>query len=364
MADRLPNETIELVLSLVYDPPGAEDVDVERERERRAMLYGAALVCRRWRPVATAMLPVSVVVRSADELAAHASAIEGGRIEGTRVHSLTVACFDMGPDDAARLHDLATAMSRLYFLRLACAAAVHDDCGRRWPGQHMVVDEFDCSDGRERTGWPDRDVYAILDASPDFVHLSASTCAGVHDDGSVPFGRDFSLRVRTLRLGAKSGRFYFCTADGLLSDPDYPDMPQLASLRLCAADLEDAAALIARKREGAGVVGRHQALQSVTVNLVGPPNASAASHDADGAVYLLERLPTACARLVCEINAWAVATASVLTDAMHRLGRTCVRRLVLDVRRCELGEAWRSSAEVIALEAACRAKGIVLEVRL
>ena len=50
MADRLPNETIELVLSLSFDLPGAEDVDVDREQARRALLRASALVCRRWRP--------------------------------------------------------------------------------------------------------------------------------------------------------------------------------------------------------------------------------------------------------------------------------------------------------------------------
>ena len=84
MADRLPHETIDLVLSLIFDPPGAEDVDVERERARRATFRSAALVSRRWRPVAMAMLPVSIVICSGGELAAHMAARGEGTLDVAR----------------------------------------------------------------------------------------------------------------------------------------------------------------------------------------------------------------------------------------------------------------------------------------
>ena len=156
------------------------------ERERRAMLYGAAVVCRRWSAAAMAMLP-SIVVRSSEELAAHASAVDRGTLDGARVHSLTVDCFDMAADDAARLHALAIAMPNLYFLRLACAATIHE-CAPRWPGRHMVVAEFECSASREHTEWPDSNVFEILDASPDICHFSALKCVDIHNDGSVSLG--------------------------------------------------------------------------------------------------------------------------------------------------------------------------------
>ena len=145
MAERLPPETIELVLSLAYDAPDAEDVDVERERERerRRLLRAASLVCQRWRPCATAMLPLSIVVGSADELAAHAMAHADGALDVGRTTCLTVACFAMTKQCEARLHALATHMAQLRYLRLACASTL-SQAHLKWPGRHMVVGRMAC----------------------------------------------------------------------------------------------------------------------------------------------------------------------------------------------------------------------------
>ena len=209
MADRLPNETIELVLSLSFDLPGAEDVDVDREQARRALLRASALVCRRWRPLAMRMLPISVVVRSADEVSAHAMASSRVHLDVSQTTCVTVACFEMDVADESRLHALATGMTGLYHIRLACASRLSGQFVR-WPGRHMVVDDFDCGEHREvPLDWPDRDLFDILDASPGLVHLSLLKNIDLPYDGSVDLGVAFSARVETVRCGAHDEPFYF-----------------------------------------------------------------------------------------------------------------------------------------------------------
>ena len=109
----------------------------------------------------------------------------------------------------------------------------------------------------------------------------------------------------------------------------------------------------------------------MTVSLVHRPHAANAFEDARGAIDLLQRLPTTCVRLACELgdaksatSRAATALLSIWTDALGQAGDVCVKTLTLDVRRCGLDEAWRSSAEVVGLEAACGAKGVALELRI
>ena len=366
MAERVPPETIELVLSLAVEPPGAEDVDVEREHERRALLRAAALVCRRWRPVATTMLSRSIVIRSADELAAHERAQEDGTLVSDQPRCLTIACLGSRTGEDERVRSLAIAMPHLHYLRIACAALIPARGPTRpWPGRHAVIGDFVCGGGHELfTPRSDIDMWRMLDASPSIRHLSLSR---VPDVGVTAIGSEFGARVETLRCGNHSESAY--GHEALLRALGTPHLSRLRSVRIHNEDFEEAAdAIVGAVNDGP--VALCPALKVVHINfddyLV---DLSFVANEITNASRLLNRLPRTCPRLVLELcssssGALLVRFGEILARAVDAADDIALETLVFDVRSWDMDEAWRSTAEVVALERACAAKGVELVIHI
>ena len=370
MAERLPNETIELVLSLAYDPPDAEDVGVGRERERRALLWSASLVCRRWRPVAAAMLPASVVMRSADELAAHAAAHLDGTLNVARTTCLSVACFDMGDGREASLHALATNMPQLRYMRIACAAMWSGRL-RSWPGETMVVGVTQC--GRQHgqpRDFPEDVLFDVLDASPSFRNLAFPKSV----NNWPVIGAAFGARVVSLRCG--DARRPFGSEDAILGyEHGDSHLARLRSVHYCGSDFPEAANSLFAVDRGAHIAAC-PALNNVAVSLSAFALSWPRSEEETYASALLDRLPATCSRLTCALSRRSISAAADLRAAIGfvevmasaiEVADLQIETLVVDVVCYELGEAWQSldgSIAIAALEQVCAAKGIVLELRI
>ena len=367
MAERLPPETIELVLSLAFEPPGAEDVDVERERERRDLLRTAALVCRRWRPVATAMLPLSIVIGTADELAAHSAAHVGGTLDVGRTTGLTIACFDRSGDGEARLHALATSMPQLHYFRLACSANVRQT-QLQWSGQHMVVGDLDC-----RNAWhistlatsqcSDRALMDILDASPSFRHLSIL----VADRGfRSRIGAAFSARVETIRCGRPEAAFFCDNSALLVGHGDH--LKRLKRLRYYGADFEDAVDTLTGDAHSSGTAAACPTLVTAFIGLGRYHFGHLyVNGEHEYAVTLLNWLPRSCVRLDCEVYGFRGAgrLLAILARAVGSADWMGIETLIAVIRDSETVDLQRHCVdEVAALEQACAAKGVAVEVRV
>ena len=360
MADRLPNETIELVLSLAYDPFGAEDVDAERERQRRTLLRLASLVCRRWRPVATTMLPLSLVIRSADELEPHAAAQIGWSLSVERTVCVTVSsCFAEAVDFERDLHAMVAAMAQIQFLRLDCAGGL-DGQRRTWPGRHMIVDSIRC----------DRCLYSavgklfnLLEASPGFRHLSMLTSPDVDSGGCPALGPNFSARIETLRCGSDHDGLYF--QYGRLLEPRNPSsLARLWSIRCVDVSLYDLASAFVDP----ALDDRLPALRSVTIGLGGGDFGGAGL---EGAIRLLGRLPKSCPLLICEVFDAELAARDaisrcvrMMTSALGEVAAVTIAKLIVDVGDYEVEESWRSSDDAQALGRACEARGVAFEIKI
>ena len=368
MADRLPPETIELLLSLAFDPPGAEDVDIEKERARRALLWSASLVCRRWRPVATGMLPLSIILRSAAELAAHVQARRSDQLDASRTGSLTIACFDGDGLTQGHLRELGGGMTHLHYLRIACASIMHGNI-RRWPGRHLIVDKLACDEGRERTEWPDRDVFAILDASASFSHLSALRCIDVPGGGCEPLGDTFRARVETVTLGSENEVFCFHEDGGFLGGLGGAPMPRLRYLRCFERSLERLAYVVVGESEDVEVGSYCEALCDLCLVLIDLRAQDDDEVGVAGAALILGRLSETCTRVAFRLagdidDASAPRLLGNLAAAFDQAGIVRIGTVTVDVRCCGLDEAWRASDAVAALERACAARGIAVEVRI
>ena len=363
MAELLPPETIELVLSLAYDAPGAEDVDVEKERERRRPLRTAALVCRRWRPVATAMLPLSIVVGSADELAALAMAHIGGTLNVGRTTCLTIACFAMTEHCQARLHALATQMHQLRLLRIACAA-IPFGAQLHWPGQHMVVGSSACGlcvwRGQPSAAWG-QSVMDVLEASTSFCHLSLLRCVELADR----IGASFGARVETIDCGTAREPYDFGCRPFLLSRGPDGHLGRLRSLRFFGMDFVGAVEGITGFT-GQAAASTCPALLCARIGLMNVYVLNASDQTAC-AVDLLNRLPRSCTRLVCEVQDLhcSVKTFPILARAVASAHEIGIETLIVVIRESNMAQAWLTrSRGVAALEQACAAKGVAVEVRI
>ena len=210
MADRLPPDTIELVLSLAYDPPSDEDVDVEREQERRALLRTAALVCRRWRPVATAMLAEHLLLASAASISRHQFAIRKQYLDLTRTLSVTIFDWPLAADHVKNIRELVEGAGRLCSLRLAfwdyrragvgSLPVTHLVLGQAWPSPAMRG-----HDGRHNI--PLREA---LERWRTVVSLNFGV-AGPDRYGTwfpFPFGPAFTRRVEALMLGSSTSPYW------------------------------------------------------------------------------------------------------------------------------------------------------------
>ena len=370
MADRVPTETIELVLSLAFDPPNAEDVDVERERARRALLWAAALVCRRWRPAAEPMLPRSIVIRNVAELEWHHAAQRMGGLRVADTVSLTIGRFAMRQCDRDDLNALVVHMTRLHYCRSRWPVPL--GCSARWPGRHLVP----ASVVGARVGPDaDNDPADFLERSITYDRLSVLSC--VSDDGSYsdsrsPFRSGFARRVQSLRLGSEAQPFRFHgLANAIGPGPDGWRMDRLRVLRWHFPAMWIAAYVLAGPGLSGGLLSRcpqlkdvHLAVTDVRLPSDNAPNSRNAEVNFVG--QLLRALSGPDIRLTWCLRGTAVADGAldVLTQALAQgveRGAEPIT-LVVDVGQC-VDEAWRSSADVLALEAACAAKGVEFELR-
>ena len=364
MADRLPPETIELVLSLGFDSPGAEDVDIEKERSRRALLWSASLVCRRWTPLASAALPRSIVIRNAAELAAHERVEHNNGSAFEQSLCLSLACFPSTVLQQDRLRRFARCMPRLQYLRLACATMLYD-CSLPWSGRHMVVDELECGhDVHEDRHWPDLWLFRALDASSACVGLSLLTPG---HEGCMRLGSAFAARVETLRLGDRTRPFWFSDGEMVPHGALHAHMARLRSISMYADTLTIATGAIVGRGEAIASIADYPMLHTVRVGLGPDWPSELADIECAAAERLLQRLPRSCLRLTVELTSGrggAEALIGLLVQAMADSTGVGVKALVVDVRWCELDEAWRSSDAVAALERACAARGVAVEVRI
>ena len=313
------------------------------------------------------MLPISVVVRSADEVSAHAMASSRGHLDVSQTTCVTVACFEMDVADESRLHALATGMTGLYHIRLACASRLSGQFVQ-WPGRHMVVDNFDCGEHREvPLDWPDRDLFDILDASPGLVHLSLLKNIDLPYDGSVDLGVAFSARAETVRCGAVDEPFYF-SRGALLCERGPSHMARLRSLHFFERSFEDGSSAVVGHQLDNDVVAPCPALRSVLMAFMDFPwqPERDLTTEREEAAALLNRLPATCPLLICELvdesgnAALASRLADVLASAVTAAVRISIDTLAVDVRECGVADAWRSSIEVTALASSCAARGVAL----
>ena len=207
----------------------------------------------------------------------------------------------------------------------------------------------------------------ILDTSPSFQHLSMLTEAFY---GTI--GAAFGARVETLRCGAVHAAFYRQgDAGALLQALGAGHLARLRSVRYFGEDFVDAAATLVGAGGSAGGVATCPALVIVCLGLTDLPSTHTARDDQETAhaIALLQRLPAACSRLVCEWRSSSLlaSVACFLDNLARAIGSAnpiSIRTLIVVVDSLGLDEAWRSSDAIVALERACVARGVAVEVRI
>ena len=238
MASRLPPELIELLLRSAYHPPGADDVDVERERARRRVLRSCALVSSRWASVATPMLSESVLLGGEStevvdaDVAAHVEGASAGSLDVSLTTCLTLnqtVLFQGVPLERAR--ELAFCMPLLRFLRFRLFE-FFELPPRVWPGQHLVVADADLMSYLPLT--------QMTEHSADVVSLTVR-----RPECHIIVGAAFAARAVSLHLGS--------LAHGLRADTPLRLEGALTSLRsmeVCFATFQMAGDLVERLGPG------------------------------------------------------------------------------------------------------------------
>ena len=134
-----------------------------------------------------------------------------------------------------------------------------------------------------------------------------------------------------------------------------------------AEALATSASAIVGRGEAIASIADYPMLQTVHIGLGLDWPTELADVECAAAERLLQRLPPSCLRLIIELESGhhgAEKLIGLLVQAVGNSTGVGAKALAIDVRWCGLDEAFRTSDAVGALERACAARGIAVEVRI
>ena len=405
----LPSEVLETVLRLAYEFRW-DEVDIERELERRHFLRDAALVCRRFAPAATLVLGETLVVRRLGDFEAIEDAVERGTLRLAGVRTLVLdesVCRVEDPDRLARrraeaegggsvdltpdvldkyvfdddefetLEDftqrgraLASSLPRLRELRSTRGRTLSRQPWP-WPVARLAIEMTCDEEDFWRSEWPDIELWEVLGGWSELRDLSVIRVTS-EDPGVGALPDALCGRLRSLRLGVGDGsedawqRSQFgIFLEGRIFAHTTPRLRQL--------DIRLACSLVGYSEPWTeslfGCDSDNAFVPSLEQLTIGWP---AREFDTNDVLPLIEVLPGTLHELAIVIGQsppWSVSNpfsgfdllatlACALLNRQHAVGLV---RLNLDMAGFGLNEeTWRSHLHWLALEATCAERGVQL----
>ena len=380
MASQLPPELLESLLRGAFDPPGTDDVDIGRERARRDFLRSCSEVSRHWRAVALVVLPESLVIggelrgSGAVELEAHVSAVARGYLDASRTTCVTVEnvrAFRLSGTseqhhleaEALRLEALRQFVQPMSRLRLLRFGSIHAATyfAREWPGRHWVVDR---TSGEASL--------ALAEMTDNSEAVTALTILRPGTEVYIGGACAFADRVVALNIGTP----VFPTSNPCAYFPNR--LPALRHARVAVPRLGPR-----RKIASAVKLVRELAAQSnqipfLTRLLIVIDETSAPTQEAHASVGdVLSHLPRSITHFGLQLHDHPQRTqrttgihetmadvVEALVAQLDVLADVSLASLALDMRGCQVERSGRLADAAEALERACGARGVRLELEV
>ena len=406
----LDEDALERTLRLAFEIDW-DEIDIDRELERRRFLRAAALVCRDWASVATALLAETIVARRLEDFDAVNAAAEAGALRLERVRTLvldetlcrgaygeggrprldntgvvdgeaaaalveTRKCWEMA--SMALLLEAWTLAGRspqLRRIRTVYSRTI-DRVEKPWPIRRLACWILhDRQDDIEGTS-PDARLWAALTRSADLIDLSIFR-VGMSGNGLRAVPRVVCRRLRDLRLGVIDGhggnvqarRDGLQLASRLFAGPT----PQLRSLDLRLGRSHRTADVLPVAASGDEDGQQRDGAEGLRRYGIGWPSSNVRI---DGVGKILAALPPTIREIVLKFveaprryyarRMVGFELVNAVNDALlerrHVVGLV---RLDLDLTGFGLDEGiWRAHARLATLQATCDERRVTLGLKL